>query len=151
MTEPLRLRAQDSEDMQIISACLQDAVTLVSDMTYLPRAKRFAAMFNRYRWERQLQDNDDLPDDMKCERIRTGIHFDGILKVESLNIPRSPKNAPLELLAIDCLPGEDGAATITLVFAGDGLVRLEAECVECQMSDISAPWPTRCKPDHPED
>jgi hypothetical protein len=94
MTNALKLKALDAPDLQIISAYLQDAITEAGDLVYLAKQNRFVAMFNRYCWEAHEVDRANLPDDMKCLRVRTGIHFDGILKVESQNIPKLLKNAP---------------------------------------------------------
>ena len=52
MAKPgLRLLAEDEEDLKIISAHVQDAVVRVGDLAYLPKARRFALLLNRYRWE----------------------------------------------------------------------------------------------------
>ena len=32
----LRLKAEDLDDLEVVSTCLQDALTRVADMTYLP-------------------------------------------------------------------------------------------------------------------
>lgn len=148
MIKALKLKAVDADDLRIISAYLQDAVTVPGDLTYLGKQHRFAAMFNRFCWEAQEIDHADLPEEMTCLRVRTGVHFDGVLKVESQNIPKLLKNAPLELLAIDCEEGVDGAAIITLVFAGGSTIRLHTECIDAYLSDVSEPWPARCEPEH---
>lgn len=148
MIKALKLKAIDGDDLQVISAYLQDAVTVPGDLTYLKKQHRFAGMFNRYCWEAQDIEHLDLPEGMTCLRVRSGLHFDGILKVESQNIPRLLKNAPLELLAIDCDEGDDGAAIITLVFAGGSSLRLHGECIDAYLSDVSEPWPARCEPAH---
>ena len=40
-TEPLRLLAEDADDLAVISAALQDAVALVGDLEWDPRGRRF--------------------------------------------------------------------------------------------------------------
>jgi hypothetical protein len=148
MIKALKLKAIDIDDLRVMSVYLQDAVTVPGDISYLGKHHRFAAMFNRYCWEAEAADHDDLPEGMTCLRVRTGLHFDGILKVESQNIPRLLKNAPLELLAIDCEEGVDGAAIITFIFAGGSTIRLHGECIDAYLSDVSSPWPARCEPEH---
>ena len=44
-SKPLKLAAEDAEDLDVISARLQDAVAQVQDLVYLPKKKRFAALF----------------------------------------------------------------------------------------------------------
>jgi hypothetical protein len=51
MTGPLKLRAEDAEDLDVVSACLQDAIVPLSDMEFLAGEKRFVLVANRFRWE----------------------------------------------------------------------------------------------------
>lgn len=148
MIKALKLKAIDADDLRVISTYLQDAVTVPGDLTFIRKQHRFAAMFNRFCWEAQDLEHIDLPEGMTCLRVRAGVHFDGVLKVESQNIPRLLKNAPLELLAIDCEEGVDGAAIVTLVFAGGSSVRLHVECIDAYLQDVGEPWPARCEPAH---
>jgi hypothetical protein len=50
----LKLRAEDDEDLGVISACLQDALIPLSDMEFLAAEMRFAFVANRFRWENCL-------------------------------------------------------------------------------------------------
>ncbi len=47
----LKLVALDEEDLQVLSAHLQDAVLKVSDLQYLANEKRFILTANRFVWE----------------------------------------------------------------------------------------------------
>ena len=47
----LRLRAEDAEDLAVISACLQDALVSVRDLAYDRAARNFMLVANRFRWE----------------------------------------------------------------------------------------------------
>ena len=51
MLSQLKLRAEDAEDLTVVSACLQDALVPVGDLTYLAHEQAFVGVFNRYRWE----------------------------------------------------------------------------------------------------
>ena len=48
---PLRLLAQDADDLAVLSAAAQDAVAKVGDIVFEPKARRLTIAFNRYRWE----------------------------------------------------------------------------------------------------
>jgi hypothetical protein len=48
--QDLSLIAFDAEDLAIVSAHLQDALVKRSDMTFLPREKRFALYSSRFDW-----------------------------------------------------------------------------------------------------
>src|SRR3546814_18701440 len=47
--KPLKLRAHDPADMDVVAALLQDALVPLGDMTYLAKAKRFVMVANRFR------------------------------------------------------------------------------------------------------
>ena len=51
MAQRLKLRAVDSEDMSIISACLQDALIAGNDLSFLPGEHRFVLVAQRFKWE----------------------------------------------------------------------------------------------------
>jgi hypothetical protein len=47
----LKLRAEDRDDLAVISACLQDALVAVGDIAYVPEERSFVFVANRFRWE----------------------------------------------------------------------------------------------------
>jgi hypothetical protein len=149
---PLRLRAEDAEDVTVLAACLQDATLRAADMTFQPRQRRFALLLNRFRWEdeNRVDAKGKLVRALPHVRVPAGLHFDGVLKVQSSGIDRG-NATPLELLSIVAEPAAEApAATLTLVFAGGGAVRLEVECVDAQMQDLGQPYPVRRAPKHKE-
>jgi hypothetical protein len=150
---PLRLRAEDAEDVTVLAACLQDATLRAADMTFQPKQRRFVMVLNRFRWEDEtrVDARGKLVRAMPHVRVPAGLHFDGVLKVQSSGIDRSDAKAPLELLSIIAEPlGEEPSAVLTLVCAGGGAVRLEVECVDAQMQDLGQPYPVRRAPKHKE-
>lgn len=141
-SELLRLKAEDLDDLKVVSTCLQDALTRVADMTYLPRLRRFALVATRFRWERQGD-----PRLEGGERIRAGVHFDNVLKVRTQGIDMADRAGLLPILAVLAEPSEDGY-DITISFAAGAAVQLTAECIDCRLSDIGEGWPTPNRPDH---
>lgn len=140
--EALRLRAEDADDLVVIAAMLQDAITRPADMAFDRRRRRFAAVFNRFAWERDGGAGGPA-------RVRTGVHFDGVLAVKMKGINRRGRD-PLALLTIGLADAGDGAADITLEFAGGASLRLSVECVEAEIADLTRPWPAKSRPNHPE-
>lgn len=136
--KPLRLIAADAEDLNAMSAVLQDAVAKIGDFAHLPRARRFAFVANRFVWEAAGGK----------ARVRAGCHFEDVKAVRQTNLRLDAKDAVVEILAFRFAPGEDGGGAVTIDFAGGGAIRLDVESVNAQLSDISAPWPTRMKPEH---
>ena len=151
MVTALKLRAEDSVDLAVLASYLQDAVVQVRDIAWQPQHHRFAIILNRYVWEQDNVTDTDANQDLSmntCQRIRTGLHFNGILKVSSHDLPRHDKSHILELLTISGEKAENDQYTVTLIFAGGGAIRLHAECIEALMSDIGDPWPAKCLPHH---
>lgn len=136
---PLRLLAQDAEDLAVISAALQDAVAKIGDIAFEPKARRLTVAFNRYRWER---------DERTHERVRTGLQLAGVLGVKSRKLRRDARGAVVELLAIGFEPGEAPGGAVVFTFAGGGDLRVEVECIEVVLADVSTPWPTPRTPTH---
>lgn len=135
----LTLGAEDAEDLEIISARLQDAVARVGDLVFLPKSRRFAALFNRFRWEAK----DDT-------RVRTGLYFNGVTACRAQNLRRDKPDAVVSLLAIRFAPkgGEDPGGEVELVFSGGGTLKLDIECIDAGLSDVSGEWAARGRPSH---
>ena len=137
----LKLAAVDAEDLEMVSARLQDAVGKLKDFVWLPKQRRFAAMVNRFRWE-----------DSKGPgtRVRAVLRFDGVSKVQSVNIKQGAPDAVVSLLAIKFISTDesDPTRTIELALAGGGTIRLAVECIDAELSDQTGPWAARAKPDH---
>jgi hypothetical protein len=141
--EPLRLLAEDEEDLAVISAALQDAVAKVGDLEWDPRGRRFTLAVNRYLWE--------TPGGLLGNRVRAGLQFGSVLAVKSRNLRREAPDAVVELLAVRFEPGDRApGGRVRLAFAGGGDVELTVECVDAALADVSAPWPTSSTPAHEE-
>ena len=147
MGKGLKLKAEDKEDLTIISAYLQDAVTVVGDFTFSPKERIFAMMVNRYQWEEQKKLG-NCEDGQCCQRIRTGCHFANVLSVSAQNIPQDNKKHILELLAVEPLELDNGNIAIDLIFAAEGLIRLETELIDASMQDVGEPYAAKCHPKH---
>jgi hypothetical protein len=138
--DPLRLLAQDEDDLAIISAAVQDAVGQVGDILWDAKGRRLTLTLNRFRWE--------APGVLLGERVRAGLQFGSVLTVRARNLRREPKDAVVELLALSFEPGEPPGGVVRLAFAGGGDLALEVECVDAALADISTPWPTPRTPAH---
>jgi hypothetical protein len=135
----LKLAAADAEDLQILSARLQDAVGQLKNFTWLPKRRRFAAMVNRLQWESGGK-----------TRVRAGLHFDGVLKVQSSQVKLGAGEAVVSLLALKFEPagGEDPGGVIEIVLAGGGAIRLTVECIDAELADLTESWAALGRPDH---
>ncbi|HEX3538312.1 MAG TPA: DUF2948 family protein [Stellaceae bacterium] len=139
----LRLRAEDQEDLAVISACLQDALVAVTDLAYDPEAHNFLLVANRFRWEcRPSADGSGV----EFERILCALSFEGVESVAYRGFRRTEHERILSLLAI---AQADTGKAIDLAFAGGVTIRLNAQEIRCRLRDFGEPWPTNWQPDHP--
>jgi hypothetical protein len=138
---PLRLLAEDAEDLAVISAALQDAVGQIGDINYEAAERRLTLVLNRFRWETETPSS---------ERVRAALQFGSVLGVKARNLKRDQPEAIVELLAVDFEPGDAPGGGVLLHFAGGGDFHLEVECIDVVMADLSDPWPTKRAPAHEE-
>lgn len=149
----LKLIALEPEDLQIISAHLQDAVLTVADLAYLPREKRFAALVNRFDWSgAQQSDTSSTSRDGKptFARRRTALRFERVTAARLKDIDLKDTKRVLNLLAIqfEARQENDPAGFVSLIFAADAAIRLDVECIEAEMRDLGAVWATGSRPEH---
>ncbi|HEV2303506.1 MAG TPA: DUF2948 family protein [Stellaceae bacterium] len=143
----LSLRAEDADDLAVLSACLQDALVLVGDLAYVGEDKGFMLVANRFRWERGER---SARGERGHERILSGVLFSAVTSVSYRGFRRGDNERLLVLLAIRAEPAEEGAA-ILLEFAGGAAVRLQAAGIDCRVRDLGEPWPTPWRPRHETD
>ena len=150
----LRLRAEDAEDLAVISACLQDALVSVRDLAYDQVARNFVLIANRFRWEGGGAEEAAEGEGTPFERTLCGIIFDEIDGVAYRGFHRSEEDRILALLAIrpNFGPGAgSGSGLIDLEFAAGATIRLTAAAIRCRARDFGEPWPTQWQPGHPLD
>lgn len=134
---PVAVSAADTDDLQVISAMVQDAVFPITEMTWESGRRRFAILLNRFRWEdRDAAEQRKRP----YERVQTLLLIDDVLKVSSQGIDRGQTDTILSLLTIGFEPGEDGAGQVVLTLAGDGAIAVGVECLNISLRDVSRPY-----------
>lgn len=137
----LKLLALDSEDLDIVSAHVQDAVVRVGDMGFAKVDRRFVMLINRYAWEASGTRG-------RGERRRAGLHFDFVDNAQAEGFDLNAKDGVLELLAVRFIPGTEPGGEVLLTFAGGGTVRLEVECLEARLRDLGGVWAAKAQPRH---
>jgi hypothetical protein len=146
----LRLRAVDAIDLSIVAAHLQDAIAQVGDMTYQPGKRRFALMLNRFMWEELDGPAKGAKADKTApyRRVRSALHFDAVERVQHQGLKLGRKDAVAELLTLAFEMRNEPAGLIKMTFAGGGVMKLDVECLDAWLTDVSAPWPTPHRPGH---
>ncbi len=131
---PIRLRAEDAEDLKIVSACLQDAIVPITEIGWLPENQSFVMVVNRFRWEAASPN---------LTRTNCAVTIRGVTGVKRRAIDLANRALLLDLLTVT--PGPDG---IDLIFAGEGAIHLTAARWRCLVEDIGEPWPAETAPRH---
>ncbi len=145
--KPLRLKALDPDDLAVIAALVQDAVVPASEMRWDRKARRFALLINRFRWE-------DAPNaklrKRAYERVQSVLAFEDVMHVRSQGVNASDADMVYALLSVTFEAGKDGTGQVILTFAGDGVVALDVEALETVLRDVTRPYvaPSGKAPQH---
>ena len=133
----LKLIALDAEDLAVISAHVQDARVQTSDIIWRQGEKRLVIGMNRLDWEQTLAG------ETSPRRLIAALRFDRVLSCKSRNIDLEAPEAVLELLGIEFHPGEAPGGSAVLMFSRGEALRLDVECLECELSDLGVDEPGR--------
>ena len=140
--QPLKLIALDQDDIAIVSTHLQDAVVKVSDVIWQPAEKRLVLALNRFDWEA-------CGEVTPCyQRRRTALRFERVNAFRCRNVNPAAKDAVLNLLAVEFDETDAPSGTVTLIFSGGAALRLEVECLECELADLGPSWTAKARPAH---
>jgi len=147
--QPLRLKALDAEDLNVVSGLVQDAVFAGREMKWDRSARRFALLLNRFRWE-----DVDKAETRKrdYERVQSVLVIEDAMRVQTQGVDARDADIVLSLLSIVFMAGEDGTGVVELTLAGDGAIRIEVEALDVVLKDVTRPYvaPSKAKPEHPE-
>lgn len=139
----LKIVALDAEDLEIVSAQVQDAVLKVGDIHWRADEKRLLVALNRFVWESALGTRTRT-----FERRRAVLHLSRVTRVQAQHLSPGKPDAVLELLAVRFTPTDEPSGFVELVFAGGATLRAEVECLEVGLGDLGAAWSTASCPDH---
>lgn len=141
---PLKLAGTDAEDIAILSAILQDAVVLASEIRHDAAARQFSLTAQRYRWE----------DKSDTTRSNCRVMVSGVAGLAASQLHRKPADTPqlpdsaFSLLALS-LPTPE---TLEVTFAGETRLRLTLQPGwQLLIEDFGPPWPCPCPQQHKGD
>jgi hypothetical protein len=140
--ELLKLVALDRDDLEVVSTHLQDATINIGDVHWRPAERRLVIGLARFDWEASLGQSPQL------QRRRTALRFDRVNAMKCRNVDRKDKQAMFNLLAVEFTESDPPGGVVTLIFSGGAALRLEVECLECELVDLGPVWTTTCCPTH---
>lgn len=159
MSAPLKLIALDADDLAVISTHVQDARVQAGDIIWRQADKRLVVGMSRLDWEQTLAG------EAEPRRRLAALRFDRVLACKSRRIDLSAPDQVLDLVGVEFHPqgsqdgqneGQDedqreaqgeaqgegrdsgpGGSTL-LLFAGGAAIRLDVECLECELTDLGS-------------
>ena len=130
MAAQLKLIALDADDLAVISAHVQDAHVRTSDIIWRQSEKRLVIGMSRLDWEQTLSG------ETSPRRLIAALRFDRVLSCKSRNIDLAAPDAALDLLGIEFHPADAPSGSAVLLFSQGEVLRLDVECLECELTDL---------------
>lgn len=145
--KPLRLKALDADDLTVISSLTQDAIFPATEMKWDRKARRFALLLNRFRWE---DDANVKGARRQIERVQSVLAIEDVMQVQTQGMQPKDADTVLALLSIVFEAGEDGTGRIILTLSGDGAIGIEVEALDVVLRDVTRPYiaPSHKVPTH---
>jgi hypothetical protein len=143
--EPVKFVALDRDDLEVVSAHLQDALVKVKDVVWRPNEHRVVVGLDRFDW---LAADGTTPELRRC---RSALRFERVTGCKCRNVDPAGKDAVLNLLAVEFSEEDAPGGIVTLIFSGGGMLRLEVECLEAELADLGPAWPAKIRPTHADD
>lgn len=158
-TDELKLVALDKDDIEVISAHVQDSLVKIADILWRPSEHRFVIALNRFDWmsAAEIANTTKMsgkvsgtaaaikPDYRRC---RTALRFERVLACKCRNLDQTAKDAQLNLLAVEFAETDPPAGIVSLIFSGGGVIRLDVECLEVELADLGEVSAAAICPDH---
>lgn len=142
--DPLKLIVLDRDDLEVVSAHLQDATVKVGEILWRPSERRLVIGLDRFDWEAAQGAAPSF------QRRRAALRFERVLACKCRNVLSQEKDKVLNLLGIDFSETDAPAGAVILMFEGGAALRLDVECLEAEAVDLGPVWSTDCCPSHPD-
>lgn len=130
----LKINAKSDEDIEFLSALLQDGLCPISSMHHENNV--FSLLVNRFLWE-------EYHSSKTAYRIHCGLVFNNVRAVRT----KINKNTRMLNLLMIKVTAVEGSKKINLIFS-NGEIELIADDINCAVSDFHEAWHTNAIPDH---
>jgi hypothetical protein len=140
--DPLKFVVLDEEDLEVVSAHVQDAVVKTSEVLWRPQEKRVVVALNRFDWESAQADKPEY------RRRRAALRFERVLSCKCRQMNPAGKDTVFNLLAVEFSETDAPNGVVTLTFSGGAALRLDVECLEAELADLGPSWSAASCPTH---
>jgi hypothetical protein len=110
--DTVKFIALDKEDLEVVSAHLQDAEITVADVHWRPGEKRLVLAVDRFDWPAAIASVPEL------RRCRAALRFERVLACKCKNVNPAGKDQVLNLLAVEFAESSPPGGVVTLTFSG---------------------------------
>ena len=138
----LKFVVLDEEDLEVVSAHLQDAVAKVADVLWRPSEKRLVLGLNRFDWESAQGPQPEY------RRRRAALRFERVMSIKRRDVDPARQDTVLNMLAVEFSETDAPSGTVTITFSGGAALKLEVECLEAELADLGPSWTTSACPIH---
>ena len=150
MTEENRLKlwAVAAEDVEVLSALLQDGLVAADDLHYQKDESSFVMLINRFCWEQA----DNSESETQLNRCLCGLKVNQVKRVSQRGLS-GVANQFYNLLSItyeENKENEKALKRLTFTFSNGYGIRLAVDELALIMQDIATPHPGLARPRHNE-
>lgn len=148
----LRLLAETTDDLEVLSTLLQDAIIPGEDMFHDRGGRRFVMVVNRFCWDLPpvpgVTSQDGGP---VYERRLCGVQIHNVAAVRQTGMPADRRAALLNLLAIRVTHDGGGTTRLECLFSGGAALQFDIDSLSVIAEDIDTGQPTPNRPVHDVD
>lgn len=135
----LKLKAVAAEDIEVLSALLQDSLVAAPDIRFLAEESCLVMVLNRYCWEQNSEDAPTQPQRCMCGLKVTSV---GRIKQRGLS---GQTNQFYNLLSVTY---EEAMKRLTFTFSEGCGIRLVVDRLAVLVQDVADPHPGFARPQH---
>lgn len=129
---PLKILAKTTQDLKVLSACLQDGLVPLKETEYDKNQKQFILLVNRYRWEEDATES-------KGTRIYAALSFELVTNVQIKGMDQNHfATATLSILSVSYQ-----APYVYITCSDNRYIRLEVDALKVKLRDASLAWPAK--------
>ena len=148
----LKLLARDVDDVEVLSALLQDSIIPRADMVFDRKLNEFVFVANRFCWELKPSADVTGSDGKSLHKRRLcGVRISHVCLIQHHKWPDKRHAALFNLLALrymDMAEQANKRAVLQFEFSGGVDLRLKIDEIDIALEDLDSGYPTSMQPGH---
>ena len=148
----LKLFGRSIDDVEVLSALLQDSIIPGADMAFDRKLEEFVFVANRFCWElkpsAEVTGSDGKP---LHKRRLCGVRISHVRSIQYRKWPHKRHVALFNVLALrhmDMAKQADKRAVLQFEFSGGSGLRLKIDEIDIALEDLDSGYPTSLHPGH---